>query len=336
MTTRLENPASTIAETGAGLRPTLSDEVSLFELLSRAKHRWRAVLTASLTCFALTVVVTLVRGARYTVSTSFLLQGGTQPTAAAGLAARFGVVLPQNDPGQSAQFYGSLAQSNEVLRRLVQANYSVDSVAPGTDLLELFESEGRTRDERVEDAIQELRHALRITLTEETGLVRINVTTRWRSVSLQVASNMLEVLDSFNIARRQRSAAAERVFTEAQSQEAEASLRAAEDSLQVFLENNRRFQSSPELVVQHDRLVRSISMRQAQYTSLEQALDAAELDEVRNTPLIAVVEPPRAPARADRRFLLVKGLMALIIGAIFGGGAALAREAYHRAATSTL
>jgi len=89
---------------------------------------------------------------------------------------------------------------------------------------------------------------------------------------------------------RQSQAAAERGFTEERMAEAQEELRAAENELQRFLQNNRQFQNSPELVFQHDRLQRRVAMRQQVYTSLVQSYEQARIDEVPNTPVITVVE----------------------------------------------
>lgn len=310
-----------------------SDEISVLELVRTVWRRRRLVLALPVASLLLIVAVTLLRHPRYTVATSFLLQGGPSPSSASGLAARFGVVLPQSDPGQSPQFYGELVMSNELLRQLVLATYSLDSISAPRDLVDFFSASGDSQQQRVEDAIRQLRKSIRVTPSDETGLVRIEVTTKCAEISLQVASRMLEALNQFNIRRRQQTAAAERQFTQERTQEAALALRASEDSLQMFLQRNRQFQSSPELLFEHDRLSRRVAMRQALYTTMIQSLDNARLEEVRNTPLIAVVEPPRRPSRPDRRFLLVKGVLALILGSVAGVAGAFGIDAIERYTT---
>jgi uncharacterized protein involved in exopolysaccharide biosynthesis len=88
------------------------------------------------------------------------------------------------------------------------------------------------------------------------------------------------------------------------------------------------------LLFQHDRLQRAVTMRQDVYTSLVQALDNARLDEMRNTPLLTVLETPRARANPDRRYLLLKGALALLLGGILGAGLALGRQGFRRAAVA--
>ncbi|MEE9208481.1 MAG: hypothetical protein V3U67_08970, partial [Gemmatimonadota bacterium] len=52
--------------------------------------------------------------------------------------------------------------------------------------------------------------------------------------------------------------------------------------------------------------------------------------EVRNTPVITVIEPPRRPVRPDRRRLIVKGLASLAVGFVLALFIAVAREVARR------
>src|SRR5262249_435769 len=73
---------------------------------------------------------------------------------------------------------------------------------------------------------------------------------------------------------------------------------------------------------------REVSMRQAVYTTLVQSYEAARIDEVRNTPVITVMEPPDVPAKADPRLALLKSLLAGIVGLGLGAFFAAMRPAF--------
>jgi len=135
-------------------------------------------------------------------------------------------------------------------------------------------------------------------------------------VAQQIASHLLEELNRFNLQTRQSQAAAERLFTENRLSEIETQLRAAEDALQRFLERNRDYRNSPLLQFQHDRLERDVQMRQQVYTTLAQAFEEAKIEEVRDTPVLTVIEPPSIALEPDHRGLLIGAVLA-IIGALF-------------------
>lgn len=295
------------------------DELSLLTALTVVLEQWAVVARVAGVLVVGAISWTLLQPRTYTAVTAFMPQAseGARSTAA-GLAARFGVALPAADPGQSPQFYGQLASSDELLRHLVDSTYSRTPDAPPATLVELLEAGGNTPEERRLEAVLELRERIRVTLDGETGVVRVGVTTRWPMVSQQVASRLHALLNDFNLTRRQSRAGAERRFVEGRLQEAAAELRAAEDELQAFLQRNRQYRDSPQLQFAFDRLQRAVTMRQGVYTSLVERYEEARIEEVRDTPVLTVVEPPRAPERPDRRRLLFKTLMALLVGLVAG------------------
>jgi uncharacterized protein involved in exopolysaccharide biosynthesis len=117
---------------------------------------------------------------------------------------------------------------------------------------------------------------------------------------------------------RQSQASAERKFTEARLAEGAEELRIAENRLQGFLQGNREFGGSPALGFERDRLNREVAMRQQIYTSLAQAYEQAKIDEVRESPVITVLNPPIEPARPDPRGLVSRGLAGIVLGGMLG------------------
>jgi uncharacterized protein involved in exopolysaccharide biosynthesis len=308
-------------------------ELSLMKVALILLHRRRVVLGVPLVLAALVVVITLLWPRRFTVDASFLPQsGGAALSGAATLAAKFGVALPTDDPSQSPAFYGQLLGSDEILRQVVTQRYKVGTDTISRTLVDLLDVDDDTEELRIEDAILRMNKKVHISLQPETGVVELEVTTDWPEVSFQAATQMLDLVNQFNRAEMHERASAERQFMQERVQEASLELRNAEDALDQFLITNRQYQGAPNLVLQHDRLERAVTMRQDVYTSLMQALDNSRLDEARNTPLITVVEPARLPARPDRRHIGLKGLLALVVGFIFGVVWAMAQSAWDDAA----
>ena len=107
---------------------------------------------------------------------------------------------------------------------------------------------------------------------------------------------MLDLLDSFNLETRQPQAASERRFVEERLGQAKDELLDAEDRLLTFLNQNREFQNSSQLSFEHDRLLREVRLRQDVVTSLTESHEQARIEEVRNTPVITIVQAPELPA----------------------------------------
>lgn len=302
--------------------------ISLVDFLLR--HR-RPILGTGLAAFLLVGVYTFVRHRTYTSTARFMPQATTEGALArlSGLAASFGVAVPSSDPGASPTFYADLLQSRDVLRRTVETPYTVltrGDTLRGT-LVELLDAHGKTPARRRDAAAKDLLENLDVRVGRETGTVDLEVTMPWPDLARQVAVHMIDQVSDFNLHRRQTKAGAERRFVEARLAEAADSLRAAELRLEGFLQRNREYRNSPQLTFTYDRLDREVNMQQQVYTTLAQSYEAARIDEVRNTPVITVVEAPDLPSGPDPRLALVKGVLAGLLGLGLGAFFAALRQA---------
>jgi uncharacterized protein involved in exopolysaccharide biosynthesis len=311
-------------ETHAG-RP-----ISLLELWVFGLREWRLLLGVPLALLLLTGVVGLLLPRHYTVGASFLPQS-SNPSAGrlAGLAAQFGVSLPMSEPATlTPQFYGELLRSTQTLREAAAASYQLDS-GPAEPLVDIWRAKGKTPGLRLNAAIRRLRKALKVSVDQETGLVKFSVRTRNPELSTGLAERFLVSVDSFNIANRQRMAEAEREFMDERVRQLRVELDAAEGALQAFLERNREVSGSSRLLFERERLQREADFRRQMYLGVAQAYERARLESLRNTPVIALVERPRVPVEPDRRYLIVKGLLAAIAGfivaTVIGAGRAYLR-----------
>jgi uncharacterized protein involved in exopolysaccharide biosynthesis len=312
--------------------------IGLMNLLFRSRY---VVVSVPIATALLVSVKTLIVPRSYTATASFAQQMVELPRSGiAGLAAQFGFRLGDQIPGQSPEFYAELLESDAILREAVETQYTIGRENAGDvslagepvngTLLRFFQVEQPTYERRVAKAVEELRDALRVDVHTRTGIVALAVQTPWPQLSVGIANRLLELVDEFNTVTRQAQAAAERRFTEERLTQSRGELREAEERLQGFLQGNRTWESSPELRFEHDRLERDVVMRQEVYTSLMQAYEQARIDEVRNTPLITLIESPRLPAEPDPRLLVLKAALALLLGGLLGVGIALVRDVFRR------
>jgi hypothetical protein len=90
------------------------------------------------------------------------------------------------------------------------------------------------------------------------------------------------------------------------------------------------YTSSPELLFQKARLEREITLRAAEYQALIAASNRARLDEVRNVPVITLIEQPEIPGRPDPRGFFSKAFLAAVLGALAGIFVAFSQEAFTK------
>lgn len=309
-------------------------ELTLYDLINIMLHHWRLILLLPLALTVAVGTVVFARGRTYSATASFMPQTSESAMSKlGGLAVQFGVNVGGGASGQTPAFYASLLKSREILGPVVDSVYAVrmpDESRRGT-LVDLFKISPATPAVRHDEAVLKLRDYIEVTPDLETGLVRLRVESSFPELAQQIAQQMLNEVDAFNLRRRRAQAAAERIFIEERVQQLREELSAAEQGRAYFLERNREYRNSPQLLLHVEQLGREVSMRQAIFTNFAQAYDQAKIDELRSTPLITVVERPEYPTSPDRRRLVMKGLLSLVSGGVFAVLVALAVEFFHRA-----
>ncbi|MGD8730077.1 MAG: Wzz/FepE/Etk N-terminal domain-containing protein, partial [Gemmatimonadota bacterium] len=309
------------------------DEISLWEVLAVLLRRRGTIVLTTVLCVAAAVAYTFLRSDDFTTQASFRPQGseasGSQLMA---LAGQFGVNVPGGGEELSPAFYQELLQSREILFRVADRSYEVEGMA-ARPLIDILEIEKDTEALRIEAAIRRLREDLiSVSTGRETGIVTVEVTTEWPELSKAIADRLLDEIQVFNLETRRSQAMAERVFIEARTDSAQAAILSAEAEMETFLQANRSFDDSPELTFQHERLQRAISLRQQVYTGLVQALDEARIAEVRDTPVITVLQAPFFPPGPDDRSLVLAVALGMVLGGMGGVVLAFVVEAVRRPA----
>ena len=283
--------------------------VSLFWLLAVLLRERKTVLAFTAAGVVISLAVALLRQKTYTTAFSFVPQTAQEPSRAglASLAGQFGISLGIGSVGglsESPQFYADLLFTRDVLSPIATDSFTVDGGAGKRVALARFlDAAGSEAPVVLENTVRLLRRDViaATVAARTTGMVTVRVRTESPHISLQIAERLLEGLNHFNLVTRQSQAHEERIFTEGRLEAARSSLRAAEDALQRFLQANREFAGSPALTFERDRLQRDVLLQQQVTTSLAQQYEENRIREVRDTPVITIIEHPTLAARPDPR-----------------------------------
>jgi len=295
-------------------------DLSLFEIgaiLLRGRRRI-AFWTVVGALVALSLVIT--RPPLYRATVSFAPQGnGASEAGLAGIASQFGVSLSAGNQTLSPEYYAKLLKSNELLSGIAADSFAVPElgkrkVAFG-DLVELKSSNPL---ERRDKSVLQLSQMVSTSVSKATGIIDVTVDTKWRSVSMAIAQALIDGVNDFNQRTRQGQAGAERRFIEGQLALATTDLRTAEDRLEQFLHGNKQYTSSPELSLQRNRLQSEVDQRRQVFNSLTQSYQEVRLREVRDTPVITVVETPFAPGTPEPRGRSKVILLGIMLGGFIG------------------
>jgi uncharacterized protein involved in exopolysaccharide biosynthesis len=309
-----------------------ADEMTLTDLAARLLRYPRLVVVLPLALGVASLVYFLLFGSYVSQSSFSPEQAQFNLSALAGLAAQFGANLriPTGNQDESVDFYEELLKSPELLATVAYETYRFPKHEGEADtvsltLVELYGITGDTRDERTAKIVKRLQGRVSVSSDLRANTVALTVKAPYSELAKLINRRMLDFVNDFNLKTRQSQASAERKFIEQRMVQAQGELKAAEDSMQRFLEKNRTYQSSPRLTFEAARLQRRVDLHQQVYVTLAQAYEQARVEEVRNTPVITIIDEPELYAKRSRSPVLM-GILGLFGGLVLAMAIALGQE----------
>lgn len=308
------------------------EEISLFALVTTLiRSRWR-IARWMFAGGVIALLSVISKPPLYRASASFIPRGyDAGRSELTGLSSKLGVAVPSGNFTLSPDFYARLLKSRTLLRPITRNVFVIPEMrGRRVRFLDLFKIQGPSEASREEEGVELLKSLVNVSMNKVTGVVEVSVPTRWPSVSVTIASALLNGIDDYNRHTRQGQAAAERKFIEGRLAMASTDLRGAEDRFQMFLGTNRNLGTSPELALERDRLQREVVLRQQVVTSLMQADEEERIREVRDTPVITMVEQPMVQTRPEPRGRAKTTLVGLLLGGFIGVVSAFMSHAWAR------
>jgi len=325
--TRAPQPTAPIERSADG-----KGDITLLDLGTVLVRHWRMVLGLPVVAGIAALLISFAMRPSFSANTTFVPEAGPNsrlPAGLAGLAGQFGLSIGA-DASRSPRFYADVLKSREVLERVLRSHYADprptaqhgDSIL----LLDLLELRGRSAADSLSKGVRRLRNLISTQIDNQTSIVRLTVDSRYPDLAAGMANRLITYLNDFNAQTRQSQARERRKFVEQRVTSAELELRAAEGTLRSFLERNRSWQQSPQLVFEEGRLRRQVDIRQEVYLTLTREYETARIEEVNDTPVITVIDPAVPPQlRSSPRRSLLVGL-GIILGAVLGVFVAFGRE----------
>ena len=305
-----------------------SEEFSVISLINTVlRHRWWILLFALLggvyEAYASSKMPLL-----YTTEAQFIPKGGRGQSQIQGLAQQFGIALGSGDGTNSPAFYVDLLDSRPLLFSVAQREFRIrtDSGLVVGNLAKIYGMRSNNSDVVKSSVVNRLKGQIDQSSSVRTGVITVTVHSKYPELAVQIARAVLDQVNIFNLNNRQQQAAAERQFIEGRLADAQAQLSQAENNLEGFLTENRDFRSSPSLTLEYDRLNRNVNSRQTLYNALATSYEQAKIEEVRDLPVITVLEPPELPIMPDPRGGKRRVLIGMIAGLLLGTVVAFARD----------
>lgn len=274
-------------------------------------------MASGLVIAVITMAITLRQPRSFTAHSSFMPESRRGNNPLSGVAAQFGLSVRSGDAMQAPTFYADLLHTRDLLRAAVTTRYVDPALKDSATRLDMIYDLGaRDASERLDAAIGRLDASIITFTTPKTGVVRLAVSAPSPALAVAVNDTLLALVSRFNNVTRQSQAKAERRFAEQRAAEVAAELRNAENELQEFLLRNRIYHSAPGLSFSEDRLSREVSRLQQIYTMLQQSFEQARLDEIREIPVLTVLEHAEPPLRPDPRGTVTRTVSAGVLGVL--------------------
>jgi uncharacterized protein involved in exopolysaccharide biosynthesis len=314
---------------GAATETPESGEYSLLDILGRLYRRRRLIISITAVGIVLGGVSALSAHRMYAaqvkiVPALFLSSSGDLAAMAQlrSAASQFGMGIGGSSLNPSP-LLPHLLGSRDLLVRLLAREYPMRDGRPVV-LSKYLEIKDGDSERALQTGTTILRKDLRSSFDMRSGVTTITATFRDPRLAAAVANDSAAELDLFLQGLKNSQAGKKAGFIQQRLTEIKAQLEQAEGALKTFRERNRQTAGSPELQLEEGRLMRVVSMNEQIFITLSAQLETARIDEMRNTPELAIVEKAVPPlGRAGR---LRKIATSTLVFGFAGVVAALLRE----------
>jgi uncharacterized protein involved in exopolysaccharide biosynthesis len=317
----------------AGRRPKLAEAVTIHDVIAPLARRWRLLFGLPLGLAVVAALISLLLPSVYTAQTTLTpaasssLGGlsGSALASLAGLAGQLGVSAGGGG-SLSPDFIADVLKSREVLTTTLGSEFTDPDSKTQRPLLDILGIEGKSESARISEGVRRMEKLVKTRVDHSTGIVTLMVKALDPRLAAAIANRMRDILNSFNLERRQSQSREQARFTRERLAQAEAELRQAEAAQLRFLQRNREYTGSPLLEFEHSRLRRAVDLKQEVYTSLAKGYEEARIAEVRDTPVITTIDTAVPPDRRSSPRPVLNGVIGFLIGGVLAFGLILFLE----------
>jgi len=194
-----------------------------------------------------------------------------------------------------SKLYPVIIRSERLLGKVLFYPFEIDGKNPGTNLLQYWRIDTGLPQKDFEAGLKRLQRAVDVVYDNRVGTVTVIVELDKPQLAADVANQITTELDEYIRRQRRTNASAQREFIEERLKEVGNDLEKAEDVLKDFRSRNRRIADSPDLLLQEDRLIRTVQINSAMFIELKKQYEIAKIEEVKNVPIINILDKARPP-----------------------------------------
>lgn len=277
-------------------------------------HRLRIIRVAGgLTVLAIIVSLVLPQ---YFRSTAVLLPE-TEKSKLSGMASLTELAsiagISVGGEGGLGKLYPTILRSEAVLGPVIYHEYQTKAFDRPVNLITFWDIDEATPERNFEMALKEMREELEVSFDIKTNVVTVSIETKEPQLSADIINTLVQRLDDFIRTKRTTNAGEQRKWIASRLTEVQTDLARAEDTLKFFRERNRITTGSPHLMLEEARLLREVQVHSTVYLELKKQFELAKIEEIKNIPIINVMDAARPAAKKvkPQRSLIVLGTAVL-------------------------
>jgi uncharacterized protein involved in exopolysaccharide biosynthesis len=302
----------------------------LREILATLWGARRLFLGGSFLVAVLVLLVSLLLLPRYYRSTATILPELDKNKFASmgqlqGLANLAGLTTGTTD---LSRLYPAIAGSDAVLRSVILRRYRTSSTSDSVDLIRYFKLDEGSAEKDLHEALKTLRDLMGVSNDAKTNIVSLWVEMREPQLAADVLNSVIGHVDAFMRLKRTTSASEQAKWIGERLSQVEPELKAAEEALKDFREKNRRVSDSPELLLRQERLIREITVKSTITVELKKQWELARIEEIRNVPIVNVLDAGIAPVKKERPHYGINTIVALLTAMVLLGAYVLRGREY--------
>ena len=187
-----------------------------------------------------------------------------------------------------------------MLKNVIYAQYYSHKTKDSVNLIQFWDLDDKTPELIYEKSLKALRDQLEVGMDNKTFVVTISIETKDSHVSADIVNKITQELDSFIRTKRITNATEQRKWIEGRLLEVKNDLGKSENTLKEFRETNRRVSDSPQLLLEQERLIREVQINATLYTELKKQYELVKIEEIKNIPIINIMDAARAGAQKER------------------------------------
>jgi uncharacterized protein involved in exopolysaccharide biosynthesis len=310
------------------------DSISLREIIDILKAHWKMlIIIPTITCIYAIYHVQFVAQPVYVATAKIVPSaGGSSTSNMRGLAAQFGVSVPGGEEGSitSSWVYPELIKSRTLARAVLKRNFDTEKFGEDQSLLKILtygEDEPSLGPDTLEkNAVNALLGMINVSKDAKSSILTLEVSASEPQFAADIATAVIEELDRHQQKFKSTRVSEKRQFIEGRIEEVQVDLEKAEDALKQFRYRNRQIQNSPSLLLEQERLAREVQVIIGVFQTLKQENELAKIQEVEETPVVHVLDPPEAPLERSSPKKKQSVILAGLLGIGLGVGLVFVRE----------